>query len=63
MSGSSKISVRIPVVLHESLAATAAAERRSLSSIIVSLLDRGVVERAKEQEIVRRRTQHDRAAA
>jgi hypothetical protein len=46
MSVSPRISVRVPSSFREQLAATAAADQRTLSALVVSLLDRGVVERA-----------------
>ena len=49
----SHLSVRVPAPLREELIAAATAEQRSLSSLVLALLDRGVVERARERQIVR----------
>jgi hypothetical protein len=44
--------VRLPVRLRAQLAAVAEAESRSFSAILVAILDRGIVERAKEAALV-----------
>ena len=47
-------SVRLPPPLRAQLAAAAAAEERTVSAVVVSLLERGLVERARERELLRR---------
>jgi hypothetical protein len=45
-------SVRLPRPLREQLFAVAAAEERTFSSLVVTLLDRGLTARAREQALV-----------
>jgi len=59
MARSSSSSFRLPPSLREQLLATAAAERRSLSSLVVALLDRGIVARAAEHELIRQMIEPD----
>jgi hypothetical protein len=56
-------SVRLPTGLHEQIEAAARAERRTFSSLLVALLDRGVVERAEQRQLVEQALQADRKAA
>jgi hypothetical protein len=53
MSTTPSASVRIPGPLRAQLTALARAEDRSLSAIVIALLDRGVAERAREVAVVR----------
>jgi hypothetical protein len=46
-------SIRLPVPLRKRLAVVAAAEQRSLSSVLVAMLDRGLAEKARELAVVR----------
>lgn len=55
--------VRLPAPLREQLAVVAAAEQRSLSAIVVQLLDRGVAEKAREAALVREMLATARKAA
>jgi hypothetical protein len=53
VSGTVHCSLRLPGALREQIAATAAAEDRSFSAIVVALLDRGITERARESALIR----------